>query len=158
MREAPQLARVAGLSPAVARSVVRWRDAHGAFDSRADLRAVSGLGDKTFEQCAGFLRIRGGSNPLDRSGVHPETYPLVERILAHLGKGLESVMGQGALLSRIQPQAFVDERFGLPTVRDILQELEKPGRDPRGHSRSPASTKAWRTSRTSNRAWCSKAR
>ncbi len=130
---APLLARVAGLSSAVARSVVRWRDAHGAFASRTDLRQVSGLGDKTFEQCAGFLRIHNGSNPLDRSGVHPETYPLVERLLAHLGQGIESVMGQSALLSRIKPEAFVDERFGLPTVRDIVLELEKPGRDPRGH-------------------------
>lgn len=130
---APLLSRVAGLSGTVARSLVRWRDAHGAFTSRSDLRQVSGLGEKTFEQCAGFLRIRGGSNPLDRSGVHPEAYAVVERILAKLGQGIESVLGQTALLARLKPEAFADARFGVPTVKDILAELDKPGRDPRGH-------------------------
>jgi uncharacterized protein len=129
----PLLSRVAGLSSSVARALVRWRDANGAFDNRAELLKVSGLGDKTFEQCAGFLRIQGGSNPLDRSGVHPEAYAVVERMLTKLGQGIESVLGQSALLNRLKPEAFADERFGVPTVKDILIELDKPGRDPRGH-------------------------
>ncbi len=129
----PLLSRVAGLSSSVARALVRWRDANGAFDNRAELLKVSGLGDKTFEQCAGFLRIQSGSNPLDRSGVHPEAYAVVERMLTKLGQGIESVLGQSALLNRLKPEAFADERFGVPTVKDILIELDKPGRDPRGH-------------------------
>jgi len=130
---APLLSRVAGLSASVARAIVRWRDAHGAFASRQDLLKVSGLGGKTFEQCAGFLRIRGGTNPLDMSGVHPETYPLVERILASLQQGIAEVLGNSGVLARLSADRFVSEQFGLPTVRDILLELEKPGRDPRGH-------------------------
>jgi uncharacterized protein len=129
----PLLSRVAGVSASVARAIVRWRDANGAFASRQDLRQVTGLGEKTFEQCAGFLRIRGGTNPLDMSGVHPETYPLVERLLASLQQGIAEVLGNSRLLSRIQADRFVSEQFGLPTVRDILLELDKPGRDPRGH-------------------------
>lgn len=128
---APLLARVSGLSAATARSVVNWRNTNGAFASRADLLKVTGLGPKTFEQCAGFLRIRGGSNPLDMTGVHPETYPVVERILAHAGKPIEQVMGQAAVLQALRPELFANERFGVISVRDILQELEKPGRDPR---------------------------
>ncbi len=128
---APLLTRVSGLSAATARSVVLWRNQNGAFASRADLLKVSGLGPKTFEQCAGFLRIRGGSNPLDMTGVHPETYPVVERILAQAGKPIEQVMGQAAILQALRPELFANERFGVISVRDILQELEKPGRDPR---------------------------
>ena len=125
------LERVAGLSPAVARSVVAWRDENGAFKERKQLLKVPRLGAKTFEQCAGFLRIQGGVNPLDRSAVHPEAYPVVERILAALGKPLIQVLGDAGALRGLSPERFTDARFGLPTVRDILSELEKPGRDPR---------------------------
>jgi uncharacterized protein len=127
----PLLARVSGLSAAVAASIVRWRDAHGAFRSRQQLLDVAGLGAKTFEQAAGFLRIRDGDNPLDRSGVHPETYPVVERILAATGRPLGELMGRSDVLRALQPAVFADERFGAITVKDILAELEKPGRDPR---------------------------
>lgn len=128
---APLLARVSGLSAAVAASIVRWRDAHGAFRNRQQLLEVSGLGAKTFEQSAGFLRIRDGENPLDRSGVHPETYPVVERLLGALGKPADQVMGRADVIRALKPEAFADERFGAITVKDILAELEKPGRDPR---------------------------
>lgn len=128
---APLLARVSGLSGAVAASVVRWRDANGAFRNRQQLLEVSGLGAKTFEQAAGFLRIRGGDNPLDVSGVHPETYPLVERILASVSRPLSEVMGRSDVLRTLKPAAFADETFGAITVKDLLAELEKPGRDPR---------------------------
>ncbi|HEY9066327.1 MAG TPA: Tex family protein [Burkholderiaceae bacterium] len=128
---APLLARVSGLSSAVAAGIVRWRDANGAFRSRKQLLEVSGLGAKTFEQSAGFLRIRGGENPLDASGVHPETYPVVERLLATLNKPIEQVMGRSDVLRTLKPEALADERFGAITVKDILGELEKPGRDPR---------------------------
>jgi len=128
---APLLARVSGLSTGVAGAVVRWRDAHGAFRNRRQLLDVTGLGAKTFEQSAGFLRIRDGDNPLDQSGVHPETYPLVERLLAALGKPVAEVLGQAQEIRRLQAAAFVDERFGLITVQDVLSELEKPARDPR---------------------------
>jgi len=127
----PLLARVSGLSAATARAVVRWRDTHGTFRHRQQLLQVTGLGPKTFEQCAGFLRIRGGDNPLDVTGVHPETYPVVERILAAAGQPIEAVMGKAEVLRPLKPEAFADERFGAVTVRDILAELEKPGRDPR---------------------------
>ncbi|WP_334133452.1 Tex family protein [Tepidimonas sp.] len=127
----PLLTRVAGLSAASARAVVRWRDTHGMFRNRQQLLEVSGLGPKTFEQCAGFLRIRGGDNPLDMTGVHPETYPVVERILAAAGQPIEAVLGRAEVLRRFKPEAVADERFGVVTVRDILAELEKPGRDPR---------------------------
>jgi uncharacterized protein len=128
---APLLARVSGLGPTVAASIVRWRDANGAFRSRAQLQQVSGLGAKTFEQCAGFLRIRDGENPLDRSGVHPETYPIVERALAQLGAPIDAVMGRADVIRKLRPEALADERFGAITVKDVLAELEKPGRDPR---------------------------
>lgn len=128
---APLLARVSGLSAAVASSIVRWRDAHGAFRNRQQLLEVSGLGAKTFEQSAGFLRIRDGENPLDRSGVHPETYPVVERLLGALGKPADQVMGRADVIRALKPEAFADEKFGAITVKDILAELEKPGRDPR---------------------------
>ena len=128
---APLLARVSGLSATVAKSVVRWRDAHGRFQSRKQLLEVSGLGPKTFEQAAGFLRIRGGVNPLDMTGVHPETYPVVERILQATKTPIEALMGRSEQLQKLNPAQFADERFGAITVRDILGELEKPGRDPR---------------------------
>jgi protein Tex len=127
----PLLARVSGLSATVAASIVRWRDAHGAFRSRQQLLDVTGLGAKTFELAAGFLRITGGDNPLDRSGVHPETYPLVEKIIAATGRPLAELIGRSDVLKALQPAALADERFGAITVKDILAELEKPGRDPR---------------------------
>ena len=128
---APLLSRVSGLSPTVARSVVQWREANGAFKSRQQLLQVSGLGPKTFEQSAGFLRIRGGENPLDMTGVHPETYPVVEKILAHAGKPVQEVIGRADMLKTLKPELFANEKFGVITVKDILGELEKPGRDPR---------------------------
>ena len=128
---APLLSRVSGLSAAVATSIVRWRDAHGAFRNRKQLLDVAGLGAKTFEQSAGFLRVRDGDNPLDQSGVHPETYPVVERILAAVNKPAAQVMGHSDVIRALRPEAFADERFGAITVKDILVELEKPGRDPR---------------------------
>ncbi|HUN91465.1 MAG TPA: Tex family protein [Burkholderiaceae bacterium] len=132
------LARVSGLSGSLAQGLVQWRDAHGAFASRADLRRVPRFGDKTFEQAAGFLRIVGGSDALDRCAVHPESYPVVERILAHLGKPIDAVLGNRELLQPLDARRFTDERFGEPTVRDILAELEKPGRDPRPEFRAVA--------------------
>ncbi len=128
---APLLARVSGLSGTVAKSVVRWREAHGAFRSRQQLMDVSGLGAKTFEQAAGFLRIRGGDNPLDMTGVHPETYPVVEKMLATVGKPVQEVMGRSELLKTLRPELFANDTVGVITVKDILSELEKPGRDPR---------------------------
>jgi protein Tex len=127
----PLLARVSGLSQTVAKSVVRWRDANGAFGSRADLLKVTGLGAKTFEQSAGFLRLNASSNPLDRTGVHPETYPVVEQIMLHTGKPVAELMGRGDMLKTLRPELFANEKFGVITVKDILAELEKPGRDPR---------------------------
>ena len=128
---APLLARVSGLNATVAASIVSYRDAQGMFRSRAALKSVPRLGDKTFEQAAGFLRVMGGDNPLDASGVHPESYPLVEKILADIKKEIKSVIGDSSLLKSLDPKRFADERFGLPTVVDILKELDKPGRDPR---------------------------
>ncbi len=128
---APLLSRVSGLSAGVANAIVRWRDANGAFRSRQQLLDVTGLGPKTFEQAAGFLRIRDGENPLDMSGVHPETYPVVERILAQVGRPIAEVMGKSDVIRALRPEAFADDRFGAITVKDILGELEKPGRDPR---------------------------
>lgn len=128
---APLLARVSGLNSTLARNIVDYRDSHGPFPNRQAIRKIPRLGDKTFEQAAGFLRINEGDNPLDRSAVHPEAYPVVERILARIGKGVAEVMGQAAVLKTLSPADFADERFGVPTVRDILAELEKPGRDPR---------------------------
>ncbi|CDS55207.1 Transcription accessory protein (S1 RNA-binding domain) [Polaromonas sp. CG9_12] len=127
----PLLARVSGLSQTVAKSVVRWRDANGAFASRADLLKVTGLGAKTFEQSAGFLRLRGGSNPLDMTGVHPETYSVVEKIMTHTGKPVAELMGRAEMLKTLKPELFANEKFGVITVKDILAELEKPARDPR---------------------------
>ncbi|WP_018311392.1 Tex family protein [Cupriavidus sp. UYPR2.512] len=128
---APLLARVSGLNTVLARNIVEFRDANGAFPNRDALKQVPRLGDKTFEQAAGFLRINDGDNPLDRSSVHPEAYPVVQRILEHVKKGLRDVMGNRDALRGLSPTQFTDDAFGLPTVRDILTELEKPGRDPR---------------------------
>ena len=127
----PLLSRVSGLSSGVAKSVVRWREANGAFQNRQDLLKVSGLGAKTFEQSAGFLRIRCGNNPLDMTGVHPETYPVVEAIMAKVAQPVENVMGRADMLKTLRPELFANEKFGVITVKDILIELEKPGRDPR---------------------------
>ena len=128
---APLLARVSGLNSGLAKNIVEYRNANGRFGNRKTIREVPRLGDKTFEQAAGFLRINDGDNPLDRSAVHPEAYPVVERILARIGKGIGQVMGQPAALKGLSPEEFTDDTFGVPTVRDILAELEKPGRDPR---------------------------
>ena len=128
---APLLSRVSGLSGSVAKSVVRWRESNGAFKTRKQLLEVSGLGAKTFEQSAGFLRIRGGDNPLDMTGVHPETYPVVETIIAKTGKPVAELMGRAEMLKTLKPELFANEQFGVITVKDILGELEKPGRDPR---------------------------
>ena len=128
---APLLSRVSGLSATVAKSIVKWREAHGAFADRQQLLKVTGLGPKTFEQSAGFLRIRGGSNSLDMTGVHPETYPVVQQIIAKAGKPVDQIMGRTDVLKALKPELFANEQFGIITVKDILQELEKPGRDPR---------------------------
>ncbi len=133
---APLLARVAGLSGRIAEQIVLHRDQTGAFANREALKAVRGLGDKTFEQAAGFLRINGGDNPLDRTGVHPESYPLVEKVLAAAGQPISLLMGNRDTLQRLRPEQFVDDRFGAFTVRDVLAELEKPGRDPRPEFRT----------------------
>nr|WP_315429677.1 Tex family protein [uncultured Albidiferax sp.] len=127
----PLLSRVSGLSATVAKAVVRWREANGAFKNRKQLMDVSGLGAKTFEQSAGFLRIRGGDNPLDMTGVHPETYPLVEKIIEVTKKPVTELMGRAEMLKTLRPELFANEKFGVITVKDILGELEKPGRDPR---------------------------
>jgi len=128
---APLLARVSGLSSTVAEGIVSYRDSNGAFKSRSDLRSVPRLGEKTFEQAAGFLRIMNGDDPLDASAVHPESYPLVEKILKDIKKGVKEVIGDASLLKTLQAEKYADEKFGVPTVTDILKELEKPGRDPR---------------------------
>ncbi|WP_411834903.1 Tex family protein [Pseudoxanthomonas mexicana] len=125
------LTRVSGLSASVAENIVVYRDQHGAFRSRKDLLKVPRLGEKTFEQCAGFLRIADGDQPLDASSVHPEAYPVVERILAGSNRQVKQIIGDTAFLRELKAEQYTDERFGLPTVRDILKELEKPGRDPR---------------------------
>ncbi len=127
----PLLSRVSGLSGTVAKSVVRWREAHGAFANRQQLLKVTGLGAKTFEQSAGFLRIRGGDNPLDMTGVHPETYSVVEQIIVKTGKPVTELMGRADMLKTLKAEAFSNAQFGVITVKDILGELEKPGRDPR---------------------------
>lgn len=125
------LARVSGLSNSVAQSIVNYRDKQGAFTSREQLRSVPRLGEKTFEQAAGFLRIMNGENPLDASSVHPESYPLVEKILKDIQKDVTTIIGDVATLNKLNPGKYADHRFGVPTITDILKELEKPGRDPR---------------------------
>ncbi|MDD2609847.1 MAG: Tex family protein [Giesbergeria sp.] len=127
----PLLSRVSGLSANVAKAVVRWREAHGAFRNRKQLLEVAGLGPKTFEQAAGFLRIRNGDNPLDMTGVHPETYPVVQAIITHTHKPVAELMGRAEMLKTLRPELFANDKFGVITVQDILAELEKPGRDPR---------------------------
>ncbi|EKN3345797.1 RNA-binding transcriptional accessory protein [Yersinia ruckeri] len=127
----PLLTRVAGLTRMMAQNIVNWRDENGRFRNREQLLKVSRLGPKAFEQCAGFLRINHGDNPLDASTVHPETYPVIERILAATEQALQDLMGNPSVLRNLQPRDFTTERFGVPTVTDILKELEKPGRDPR---------------------------
>jgi uncharacterized protein len=127
----PLLSRVSGLSASVAKAVVRWREANGAFKSRQELLKVTGLGPKSFEQSAGFLRIRGGDNPLDVTGVHPEAYPVVQAIVEKSGKPVAELMGRADMLKTLRPELFANEKFGVITVKDILGELEKPGRDPR---------------------------
>ncbi|MCI4003789.1 RNA-binding transcriptional accessory protein [Dickeya dianthicola] len=127
----PLLTRVAGLTRLMAQNIVSWRDENGRFNNRDQLLKVSRLGPKAFEQCAGFLRINHGDNPLDASTVHPETYPVVERILAATEQKLQDLMGNSSALRTLKPASFTDDRFGVPTVTDIIKELEKPGRDPR---------------------------
>ncbi|WP_295535703.1 Tex family protein [uncultured Pseudacidovorax sp.] len=127
----PLLSRVSGLTPGVAKAVVRWREANGAFSTRRQLLEVSGFGPKAFEQSAGFLRIRGGADPLDMTGVHPETYPLVQKIMEKTGKPVAELMGRADMLKTLRPELFANDKFGVITVKDILSELEKPGRDPR---------------------------
>ncbi|WP_324682224.1 Tex family protein [Bibersteinia trehalosi] len=129
---APLLARVAGMSKTLAQNIVAYRDENGRFESRAALKKVPRLGPKAFEQCAGFMRISNGKNPLDASGVHPEAYPVVEKILQATQSTLAELMGNESKIHRLHAVDFVDDQFGLPTVNDIFKELEKPGRDPRG--------------------------
>ncbi|MGE7371278.1 Tex family protein [Neorhizobium sp. NPDC001467] len=131
MASAPLLARVSGLSKSIAEAIVSHRDANGAFASRKDLLKVARLGNRTFEQAAGFLRIPNGTEPLDASSVHPEAYGVAKKIVAACGRDLRSLMGDSAALKAVDPRQFIDEQFGLPTVKDIIAELEKPGRDPR---------------------------
>ena len=128
---APLLARVSGIGTGLAQSIVQHRDANGPFRSRKALKEVPRLGPKAFEQCAGFLRITNGDDPLDASGVHPESYPVVRRILSATKSDIRALIGNAEILRQVKPQSFVDDTFGLPTVTDILRELEKPGRDPR---------------------------
>jgi protein Tex len=128
---APLLARVSGIGAGLAQTIVQHRDANGPFKSRKALKQVPRLGPKAFEQCAGFLRISGGDDPLDASGVHPEAYPVVRKILAATKSDITTLIGNSDILRTVKPQSFVDDTFGLPTVTDILRELEKPGRDPR---------------------------
>ena len=128
---APLLARISGLSDSIARNIVSFRDEHGAFSDRQQLLKVPRLGERTFQQAAGFLRIMGGNNPLDGSAVHPESYPVVERIVARTGMPVRELIGKTDVLRTLRPADFADDCFGVPTVKDILGELEKPGRDPR---------------------------
>ena len=128
----PLLARVAGMTKTIAQNIVAYRDENGRFDSREQLKKVPRLGPKAFEQCAGFMRIAAGDNPLDASGVHPEAYPVVEKILQATEQSIQDLMGNAGLVRQLDAKQFTDEQFGLPTVQDIVKELEKPGRDPRG--------------------------
>lgn len=129
---APLLARVAGMTKTLAQNIVEYRDENGRFESRAELKKVPRLGPKAFEQCAGFMRIANGKNPLDASGVHPEAYPVVEKILQATAQSIQDLMGNAGVVRQLDAKQFIDEQFGLPTVQDIFKELEKPGRDPRG--------------------------
>jgi len=129
---APLLARVAGMTKTLAQNIVEYRDENGRFESRAELKKVPRLGPKAFEQCAGFMRIADGKNPLDASGVHPEAYPVIEKILQATAQFIQDLMGNSGVVRQLDAKQFIDEQFGLPTVQDIFKELEKPGRDPRG--------------------------
>ena len=129
---APLLARVAGMTKTLAQNIVEYRDENGRFESRSELKKVPRLGPKAFEQCAGFMRIAEGKNPLDASGVHPEAYPVVEKILQATAQSIQDLMGNASVVRQLDAKQFIDEQFGLPTVEDIFKELEKPGRDPRG--------------------------
>jgi len=128
---APLLSRVSGLGPGLASGIVAYRDANGRFRARSELKKVARLGGKAFEQCAGFLRIRDGDDPLDGSGVHPEAYPLVRKILAATKSDIHALIGDAKTIRGLSPKTFVDDQFGALTVTDVLKELEKPGRDPR---------------------------
>ena len=130
------LSYVSGLNASLAENIVAWRNENGAFTSREQLKKVPRLGDKTFEQAAGFLRVNDGDNPLDASAVHPEAYPVVEKILADIQKGVKEVIGDSSTVRALKAEKYTDEKFGLPTVQDILKELEKPGRDPRPEFKS----------------------
>ena len=129
---APLLARVAGMTKTLAQNIVEYRDENGRFESRGELKKVPRLGPKAFEQCAGFMRIADGKNPLDASGVHPEAYPVIEKILQATAQFIQDLMGNSGVVRQLDAKQFIDEQFGLPTVQDIFKELEKPGRDPRG--------------------------
>jgi protein Tex len=135
---APLLARISGLNETIAKNIVAFRDTHGAFKNRRQLLKVPRVGDRTFQQAAGFLRITNGDNPLDQSAVHPEAYPVVERIVAKTGVGIRELIGASAVLRTLKPEEFADAQFGVPTVKDILVELDKPGRDPRPEFRTAA--------------------
>jgi len=133
---APLLSRISGLTSTLAQNIVAFRDEHGPFRDRKQILKVPRLGERTFQQAAGFLRIMNGANPLDASAVHPEAYPVVERIVAKTGLPVAQLVGKAAALKALQPADFVDAQFGLPTVKDIFAELEKPGRDPRPEFRT----------------------
>ena len=135
---APLLARISGLNESLAKNIVAFRDEHGAFRNRRQLMKVPRVGARTFEQAAGFLRVVNGDNPLDASAVHPEAYPLVQRIVARAGVGISELIGKTAVLRALKPEEFADGQFGVPTVKDILAELDKPGRDPRPEFRTAA--------------------
>jgi len=131
MASVPLLTQVSGLSVSMAENIVQFRDENGAYKNRKQLLKVPRLGPKAYEQSAGFLRISKGENPLDGSAVHPEAYPLVEKIIEQSGKSINAIMGDASFLKKLSANDFVDEKFGLPTVKDIISEMEKPGRDPR---------------------------
>jgi uncharacterized protein len=135
---APLLARISGLNESLAKNIVAFRDQHGAFRNRRQLLEIPRVGARTFEQAAGFLRVVNGDNPLDASSVHPEAYPLVERIVSRTGVGIRELIGKTAVLRALKPEDFADAQFGVPTVKDILAELDKPGRDPRPEFRTAA--------------------
>jgi protein Tex len=135
---APLLSRISGLNETLARNIVAFRDEHGAFRNRKQLKKVPRIGDRTFQQAAGFLRITSGDNPLDASAVHPEAYPVVERIVDRTGVGIRDLIGASAVLRTLKAEEFADAQFGVPTVKDILAELDKPGRDPRPEFRTAA--------------------
>ena len=135
---APLLARISGLNESLATNIVSFRDAHGPFRNRRQLLKVSRVGERAFQQAAGFLRITSGENPLDASAVHPEAYPVVERIASRTGVPVHELIGKTSVLRALRPEEFADAQFGVPTVKDILAELEKPGRDPRPEFKTAA--------------------